>query len=163
MSPTKEELLNILSTVCDPEIPVLNIVEMGIVRGVEISGMSVRVDITPTYSGCPAMKVITDDIVSALGAHGFHSVSINTTYSPAWTSDWMNDATKQKLKEYGIAPPATTSNEVIVLLPARNEIIPCPFCKSNETELRSAFGSTACKSYYYCNSCKQPFEHFKEI
>jgi ring-1,2-phenylacetyl-CoA epoxidase subunit PaaD len=163
MSPTEEEVLNILSTVCDPEIPVLNIVEMGIVRGVEINGISIRVDITPTYSGCSAMKVIQDDIVSALEANGYHSVSINTVYSPAWTSDWMDDATKQKLKEYGIAPPEKTSSEVIVLLPTKNEIVPCPFCESSETELRSAFGSTACKSFYYCNSCKQPFEHFKEI
>jgi ring-1,2-phenylacetyl-CoA epoxidase subunit PaaD len=163
MSPTKEELLKILSTVCDPEIPVLNIVEMGIVRDVEFIGKSVRVDITPTYSGCPAMKVIQDDIVSALGAKGYHSVSVNTIYSPAWTSDWMDDATKQKLKGYGIAPPESSSSKVIVLLPSKNEIVPCPFCESSETELRSAFGSTACKSFYYCNSCKQPFEHFKEI
>ena len=163
MTPKKEDVLTILSTVCDPEIPVVNIVEMGIVRGVEINEMSVRVDITPTYSGCPAMKVIQDDIVSALRANGYHSVSINTIYSPAWTSDWMDDATKQKLKEYGIAPPERSSGHVIVLLPVKNETVTCPFCESSETELRSAFGSTACKSYYYCNDCKQPFEHFKEI
>jgi ring-1,2-phenylacetyl-CoA epoxidase subunit PaaD len=160
---SKEELLEILAGVCDPEIPVINIVEMGIVRDVELIGKSIRVDITPTYSGCPAMKVIQDDIVSALHSKGFKSVSVNTVYTPAWTTAWLGDTTKQKLKEYGIAPPKMSSGNVIVLLPTKNSPMSCPFCDSSETELRSEFGSTACKSFYYCNNCKQPFEHFKEI
>ena len=163
MSFSKQDLLEILTGVCDPEIPVLNIVEMGIVRDVEFIGNSVRVDITPTYSGCPAMKVIQDDIVVALNSRGFKNVSVNTVYSPAWTTAWLSDSTKLKLKEYGIAPPKESSNNVIVLLPTKDNSMICPFCDSSETQLRSEFGSTACKSLYYCNNCRQPFEHFKEI
>ncbi|MGA9408083.1 MAG: 1,2-phenylacetyl-CoA epoxidase subunit PaaD [Bacteroidota bacterium] len=160
---TKEELLKILSEVHDPEIPVLNVVEMGIVRNVEFSRGAVNVDITPTYSGCPAMKVIEDDIVAALNLSGFTNIFVNTVYSPAWTTEWLSDSTKQKLKKYGIAPPGKSTGDVIVLLPTIKETVACPFCDSKETELRSDFGSTACKSFHYCNNCKQPFEHLKEI
>ena len=163
MVSTKVEILGILSRIADPEIPVLNIVEMGIVRDAEVKGGTVHVDITPTYSGCPAMKVIQDDIVSALKAHGFPNVSVNTIYSPAWTTAWMSDATKLKLKEYGIAPPGNRTERVVVLIPGMKEVIPCPFCGSERTELRSEFGATACKSLLYCADCRQPFEYFKDI
>ena len=160
---TKEKLLNILSEVHDPEIPVLNVVEMGIVRDVEFSGEAVHVEITPTYSGCPAMKIIEDDIIAAFRTNGYANIFVNTVYSPAWTTNRLSDSTKEKLKAYGIAPPGKSTNEVIILLPTIKETVACPFCESNETELRSEFGSTACKSIHYCNNCKQPFDHFKEI
>jgi len=161
--PSKEELLNILSEVHDPEIPVLDVVEMGIVRNAEFSGGAVRVDITPTYSGCPAMRTIEEEIVGALKEKGYEDVLVNTVHSPAWTTEWLTDATKLKLKVYGIAPPGRIDNGVIVVLPAISGSIACPFCESRDTEVRSDFGSTACKSLHYCNSCRQPFEHFKEI
>lgn len=160
---TKEELLNILSEVHDPEIPIVNVVEMGIVRNVEFNGEAIRIVITPTYSGCPAMKIIEDDIIAAFKSNGHTNVFVDTVYSPAWTTNWLSDATKEKLKAYGIAPPGKFTDEVIVLLPTIKEAVACPFCESNETELRSDFGSTACKAIHYCNNCKQPFEHFKEI
>ena len=160
---TKEKLLNILSEVHDPEIPALNVVEMGIVRDVEFSGEAVHVEITPTYSGCPAMKTIEDDIIAAFRTNGYTNIFVNTVYSPAWTTNWLSDSTKEKLKAYGIAPPGKSTNEVIILLPTIKETVACPFCESNETELRSEFGSTACKSIHYCNNCKQPFDHLKEI
>jgi ring-1,2-phenylacetyl-CoA epoxidase subunit PaaD len=163
LHPTKEKLLNILSEVHDPEIPALNVVEMGIVRDVEFSGEAVHVEITPTYSGCPAMKIIEDDIIEAFRTNGYTNIFVNTVYSPAWTTNWLSDSTKEKLKAYGIAPPGKSTNEVIILLPTIKETVACPFCDSNETELRSEFGSTACKSIHYCNNCKQPFDHLKEI
>ena len=161
--PTKEKLLNILSEVHDPEIPALNVVEMGIVRDVEFIGEAVHVEITPTYSGCPAMKIIEDDIIEAFRTIGYTNIFVSTVYSPAWTTNWLSNSTKEKLKAHGIAPPEKSTNEVIILLPTINETVACPFCESNETELRSEFGSTACKSIHYCNNCKQPFDHLKEI
>ncbi len=163
MGASREQLLEILSHVVDPEIPVLNVVEMGIVRDALFTAGRVRVEITPTYSGCPAMKEIQDDIIAALNSKGFRNVSIETVYAPAWTSEWLTGAAKQKLKLYGISPPGKTTDEVIVLLPTIGGNNPCPFCDSNDTELRSEFGSTACKAFHYCINCKQPFEHFKEI
>ncbi len=152
-----------LSEVHDPEIPVVNIVEMGIVKNVEFSGEAVRVEITPTYSGCPAMKIIEDDIITAFRSNGYENIFVNMVYSPPWTTNWLSDSTKEKLKAYGIAPPGKLTDEVIVLLPTIEETVACPFCESKETELRSDFGSTACKAIHYCNSCNQPFEHLKEI
>ena len=161
--PTKEELFKILAGVHDPEIPALNIVEMGIVRDAEFNGGAIRVEITPTYSGCPAMKIIEDDIIAALRSAGHENAFVTTVYSPAWTTEWLNDSTKQKLKAIGIAPPGKIAGEVLLLIPTIQETVACPFCDSKETEVRSDFGSTACKSIHYCNQCKQPFEHLKKI
>jgi ring-1,2-phenylacetyl-CoA epoxidase subunit PaaD len=158
--PVQRDILSFLREVHDPEIPVLDIVELGIVRDVGVRGKQIRISITPTYSGCPAMKMIQDDIIGTLNKHGFRDVAITTVYSPAWTTDWLNAAAKQKLKEYGITPPQN-ANEVVVMLPGPE--MECPFCNSHNTELRSEFSSTACKSLYFCNDCCQPFEHFKEI
>jgi ring-1,2-phenylacetyl-CoA epoxidase subunit PaaD len=158
--PTKEETFQFLTEINDPEIPVLNIVEMGIVKEVELQGDSVRVVITPTYSGCPAMKVIEEEIVSALQKKGFENVTTRTVFSPSWTTDWLSEETKRKLKEYGIAPPGKASADDSSRI---TKNIHCPFCDSDNTELRSEFGSTACKSLHYCNNCQQPFEHFKCI
>ena len=163
MNFSKEQILSILEKVHDPEIPVLNVVEMGIVRNVELSGDAVRVDITPTYSGCPAMKMIEDDIAWALKDAGLMNVEVRTVHSPAWTTSWMSDETKVKLRDYGIAPPIAMKGNVVASPPLSSAIIPCPYCESGNTELRSTFGSTACKSYYFCKNCMQPFEHFKAI
>jgi ring-1,2-phenylacetyl-CoA epoxidase subunit PaaD len=159
------EIREFLREVKDPELPMIDIVELGIVRDVVISGDAVRVDVTPTYSGCPAMRVIEQDIVTTLGAHGFDSVEVNTVYSPAWTTDWISEETKQKFRDYGIAPPRVTHDtggiaELVSLRRARSTI-DCPFCGSANTVEKSEFGSTACKSIHFCNSCHQPFDHFK--
>ena len=163
MAISKEQILSLLEKVHDPEIPVLNVVEMGIVRNVELNGDAVRVDIAPTYSGCPAMKMIEDDIAWALKSAGVLNVEVRTTHSPAWTTSCMSGETKKKLKDYGIAPPTVLNENVATSHPMAGAIIPCPYCESVDTELRSTFGSTACKCYYFCRNCMQPFEHFKAI
>ena len=163
MKPTKETLLKILSEVHDPEIPVLNVVEMGIVRNVEFDGEAIRVDITPTYSGCPAMKLIQDDIIAALNANGYPAVKVNTIHAAPWTTEWLDDSTRQKLHEYGIAPPARFSKKAIALSTTPEQRVPCPRCGSIETEVKSEFSSTACKALYQCKGCREPFEYFKQI
>jgi ring-1,2-phenylacetyl-CoA epoxidase subunit PaaD len=161
---TRDEILAILDTVMDPEVPVLSVRELGIVRDVMIDAEgAVRVVVTPTYSGCPAIRVIEQDIESALRDAGIEGVRIETVYAPAWTSDWIPAAARAKLKAYGITPPApATSGDLVQLLRARRTP-QCPYCDSHDTEVRSEFGSTACKSICWCRSCGQPFEEFKGI
>ena len=162
MLPTRDAVLELLDTVMDPEVPVLSVRELGIVRGVAVDPTgAVTVTLTPTYSGCPAMHVIEDDIRSALAGAGIASVRIETVYSPAWTSDWIPEAARAKLKAYGIAPPAPAEQGGLVQLLRARRAPPCPFCDSPDTETRSEFGSTACKSICWCRSCGQPFEEFK--
>ena len=144
-----------IATVVDPEIPVLTIEDMGIVRAVSADGESVSVDITPTYSGCPAMDQIASDITAALDSAGFSNISINTVYSPAWTTDWMSESGKRKLEQYGIAPPGSVDAEPTG--------VRCPRCSSEETSVVSAFGSTACKALMVCDSCREPFDLFKAL
>lgn len=151
----KENIWQILSTVTDPEVPVLTILDLGIVRDVKINDDEVEIIITPTYTGCPAMDMISMNIKLALLEHGFKKVKITSILSPAWTTDWMTDDGKKKLKEYGIAPP--WSNASADQIP----IIECPQCNSINTKLISQFGSTACKALYQCNDCKEPFDYFK--
>jgi ring-1,2-phenylacetyl-CoA epoxidase subunit PaaD len=163
---TPHEVWAWLEDVKDPEVPVLSVVELGIIRDVRVADAGVTVTITPTYSGCPAMHEIEQEIVRALGAHGVDHVQLETVYSPPWTTDWMSNAAKQKLAAYGIAPPgrtATSSTDVIsIQRRARKSVpVPCPYCGSHETELRSFYGSTACKALQFCRACQQPFEEFK--
>jgi len=161
---TRAEIFEILDAVKDPEVPVLSVVELGVVRDVEIDAHGVTVVITPTYSGCPAMKVIEDDIVAALHEHGIPQVTVRTTYSPAWTTDWMSDEAKRKLEAYGIAPPgAVARDDELVPLRRRGAPIRCPYCHSTNTRIESEFGSTACKAICYCADCRQPFELFKAM
>jgi len=155
-------ILELLREVKDPEVPVLDIVELGIVRRAEVQGDGVRVDITPTYSGCPALRVIEDEIVSTLAGHGYHDVSVRTVLHPAWTTDWMSEEARRKLRDYGIAPPGPAEQAPVLFGPTVRQV-DCPWCGSGDTELRSEFGATACKSLRYCNACLQPFEHFKAI
>jgi ring-1,2-phenylacetyl-CoA epoxidase subunit PaaD len=157
----KDRALEILQTVMDPEVPVLSVLELGVVRGVEVTGNAVTVTVTPTYTGCPAMQVIEDDIRAALEAGGFQAVMINTVYAPAWTTDWMSEAAREKLRAYGIAPPHLVGTEPLVPLGPTVRTVECPFCGSSNTTTASEFGATACKSLQVCHSCRQPFEHFK--
>lgn len=161
----RHDVLQILKEVKDPEIPMIDVVELGIVRDVVLDDDQLRVDITPTYSGCPAMQVIEREIVLTLKSHGFENARVNTVFSPAWTTDWITDEAKQKLRDYGIAPPGTRSDfegiAELVSLRRTRPTTQCPFCGSSNTELKSEFGSTACKSIHYCNACHQPFDHFK--
>jgi ring-1,2-phenylacetyl-CoA epoxidase subunit PaaD len=163
MTATKEQIIKYLEDITDPEIPVVNIVELGIVRDVHYESDGLQVDITPTYSGCPAMKVIENSIYSTLQGKGFENISVKTVFSPPWTTDWLTDEAKQKLKDYGIAPPEKSGNPTWKPFSNANKKVVCPFCDSPQTKLTSEFGSTACKSLYYCNNCQQPFEHFKCI
>lgn len=158
----REEILAILDTVKDPEVPVLSVVELGIIRDVETDGNSVTVVVTPTYSGCPAMQVIEDDILAALSAAGIAGARVRTVFTPAWTTDWIPAAARDKLRKYGIAPPSHSGVHSPVQL-RRRQPVPCPFCGSADTSPRSEFGSTACKALHYCNACTQPFEEFKAI
>lgn len=158
--PEEKEVWKWLEEVKDPEVPVLSILDLGIVRQVEIKGNELRISITPTYSGCPAMDVIGMDIRLAMAGRGFEKVEIRMQLSPAWTTDWMSEDGKRKLKEYGIAPPKRKSSVGTMDL-FEEDVIACPRCDSEDTRLVSDFGSTSCKSMYQCNSCMEPFEHFK--
>jgi ring-1,2-phenylacetyl-CoA epoxidase subunit PaaD len=146
--------------VLDPEVPVLTIADLGVLRDVTVDPAGrVIVTVTPTYSGCPAMDVIRRDVEDAVRAAGFADVAVHTVLSPAWTTDWMTDEGRRALADYGIAPPqrrASTSGPVLVSLSVR-----CPQCDSGDTRELSRFGSTACKSMWACNSCLEPFDHFK--
>ena len=162
--PSRDAVLALLDEVMDPEVPVLSVRELGIVRDVEIgSAGQVTVVVTPTYSGCPAVHVIEQDIVAALAAAGLEA-TVRTTYAPAWTTDWIAPAARAKLKAYGIAPPGRVpTGGGLVQLMRRRPAAQCPYCDSRETEVRSEFGSTACKAVCWCRSCRQPFEEFKAI
>lgn len=163
-SPTRDDVLAILDSVMDPEVPVLSVRELGIVRDVEIDSVGgVTVVVTPTYSGCPAIRVIEQDITAAVEAAGISGVTVRTELSPAWTTDWIGPEARAKLKSYGIAPPSATSSGELVQLFRHRPAAQCPYCDSLDTELRSEFGSTACKSVCWCRSCRQPFEEFKAL
>jgi ring-1,2-phenylacetyl-CoA epoxidase subunit PaaD len=164
MVASQDTLLDALRDVKDPELPMLDIVELGIVRHVDATPDHVRVDITPTYSGCPAIKAIENDIIATLTARGIPNVTVRTVYSPAWTTDWLSAETKEKLRAAGIAPPGRVKPEPLVMLHrAPRQTVACPFCGSPNTEERSEFGSTACKAIHYCQNCHQPFDRFKTL
>ena len=163
----EEKIRDILSQVNDPEIPVLSVLDLGIVRKVEFSSAitaaerEVIITITPTYSGCPAMDVIAMAIRFALLQNGYKHIKINTVLSPAWTTEWMSEAGKKKLKSYGIAPPNSRQNVCHPEPFQAEEAVQCPRCNSYHTQLISQFASTACKALYQCNDCKEPFDYFK--
>ena len=158
MNPDKEEILKWLSLIPDPEIPVITIRELGMLRNVHVEGKQVIVDITPTYSGCPATKQIEMDILSLLRSKGLTNVSVNMVYHPTWTTDWLTDEAREKLRIFGIAPPERTTQDKSILTGKRKK---CPQCGSENTEMVSLFGSTACKALYKCLDCKEPFDYFK--
>lgn len=152
---------DLLNTIPDPEVPAISIVELGVVREVLKEEDNIVVVMTPTYSGCPAMKVMEEAVSAALAENGLH-FRIRIVYKPAWTTEWMSDETKEKLRAYGIAPPPKLSFEHMHPFAQQSrDTISCPFCQSSNTTLTSRFGSTACKALYFCSSCNQPFELFK--
>ena len=165
---TTDYAWEVLHTVLDPEVPVVSICDLGIVRSVELSGKhGLNVVLTPTYSGCPATELIAAETTNALAKAGFDPVNLSTTHAPAWTSDWISAEGRDKLRRYGIAPPgpATVGQDIVLrYMPQGRQAaatLDCPRCGSNHTERLSAFGSTACKALYRCLACKEPFEHFK--
>jgi ring-1,2-phenylacetyl-CoA epoxidase subunit PaaD len=173
-APTASQIWTWLNEISDPEIPVISIVDLGIVRDVQLAADgsgACTVTITPTYSGCPAMQVIAESITEALRGHGLEQVKLVSQLSPAWTTDWMSDAGKVKLKGYGIAPPAQQvidisglragSDAAISRRATPKLTIACPNCGSTHTEITSQFGSTPCKALYKCLDCREPFDYFK--
>jgi ring-1,2-phenylacetyl-CoA epoxidase subunit PaaD len=163
MTVSADKIYQWLASVTDPEVPVLTILDLGIVRDVQVrdnnGAPAVKVVITPTYSGCPAMDVIAMNIRMALLSHDIRNIEIEGQLSPAWTTDWMTEEGKRKLKEYGIAPPNRKAFQSLGLF--EEDAICCPHCGSEHTELVSQFGPTSCKALYRCLVCAEPFEHFK--
>ncbi len=156
---TELEIWKYLEEVFDPEVPVLTVVDLGVVRAVKINGNSCHVVITPTYSGCPAMKRMEEDIIDKLTEKGVENITVELVLSPAWTTDWLTEKGRIKLREYGIAPPENEADRSTLF--ADPVIVPCPQCSSKNTRLVSQFGSTACKAHYQCNDCLEPFDYFK--
>ncbi|MES2372198.1 MAG: 1,2-phenylacetyl-CoA epoxidase subunit PaaD [Bacteroidota bacterium] len=158
----KQKILEILETVPDPEVPVLSVIDLGIVRNIETGpGSTISVFVTPTYTGCPAIDVMKINIRLALAQEGFTNINIIEVLSPAWSTDWMSEHGKEKLKAYGIAPPQYRQAVCTPDSFQEEEAIQCPLCNSYHTRLVSQFGSTACKALYQCNDCKEPFDYFK--
>ncbi len=164
----EKQIWKILHEVLDPEVPVLSVIDLGIIRKIEIYDAvqkppfgGLGVFITPTYSGCPAMDVIRMNIRLALIENGFKNIKIKTVLSPAWTTDWMTEEGKRKLKEYGIAPPNAQQQVCTPDVFQKEEAVQCPQCNSYRTKLVSSFGSTACKALYVCEDCREPFDYFK--
>lgn len=158
----KQAIYSYLEEIKDPEIPVLNVIDMGIVRNIVVRDDDfIEIVITPTYSGCPAMDVITMNIRIMMATLGFKKIKITQSLSPAWTTDWISEEGKRKLKVYGIAPPNPKQQVCDEKLFAANEAIQCPQCDSWRTHRVSEFGSTPCKALYVCDDCKEPFDYFK--
>ena len=160
----EQQVWDLLHQIPDPEIPVIDIVELGVIRSIQLNEKNdcIEISITPTYSGCPAMKQMEDDIRIKMSEAGFKEVKIKTTYHPPWTTDWITEEAKLKLNKYGIAPPEHSSIDKGVLL-GKERIVKCPRCNSVSTQIVSQFGSTACKALYKCNDCLEPFDYFKCI
>lgn len=164
MEKTKQDIAinkawKLMEDIYDPEVPVLSIIDLGIIRDIQLTNDAIEIFITPTYSGCPAMDVISMNIRIALAENGFKKIKITQQLSPAWTTDWMTKKGKEKLKVYGIAPPVGKSFDKKYL---ENELkVECPLCHSANTKLISQFSSTACKALYQCNDCQEPFDYFK--
>lgn len=151
---------DVLASVPDPEIPALSVIDLGMIRHVELDGEQVRVGLTPTYTGCPATDVIASDITNALVDAGFKDVAVDLLLSPAWTTDWITEDGHNKLREYGIAPPVRGTASKMTLF-GDDPVVACPKCGDKDTEMVSAFGSTPCKAHYKCRACAEPFDYFK--
>ncbi len=157
----QNDIWTLLETVTDPEIPVLTVVDMGVVREVKVMPEGgVEIVITPTYSGCPAMNTIEMEIRATVENAGFGPVKVTTVLSPAWTTRWLSEAGRRKLEAYGIAPPVEETSDKSALF-SDEKVVPCPRCGSTHSKLLSQFGSTACKALYQCQDCLEPFDYFK--
>ncbi len=153
-----ERARTLASAVCDPELPALTIADLGVLREVRMQDGAVEVLITPTYSGCPAMAMIAVEIETALARGGIDGARVRTVLSPAWTTDWMSEDGRRKLRESGIAPPVSGGGRAALF---GRETVACPLCGSTDTGVISAFGSTSCKALWRCNACREPFDYFK--
>lgn len=160
MSLTEAAAWKILEDVTDPEIPVVSLIEMGIIRAVRVDGEQITVKMTPTFSGCPALTVMIEDIERALRAAGAPAVEVKTVLSPPWSSDWITASGRAKLKAFGLAPPPQHGGNMVVTF---FEPVACPRCDSTHTTIRNSFGPTLCRAIYYCEDCQEPFEQFKPI
>ncbi len=155
-----QQVWDLLEEVKDPEIPVVSVVEMGIVRRVEVQGDEVRVTITPTFSGCPALDFMRREIQARIEQAGAGQVSVELSNNPPWSSDDLSPSARRKLKEFGLAPPPSTSGGLELAL---LDVVRCPYCDSEDTVLKNSFGPTLCRAIYVCNACRQPFEQFKPL
>jgi len=158
---TQEAIWALLENVKDPEVPAVSVVELGIIRRVDWDGKNLTVDVTPTYSGCPATELIEELIAEALRAAGIRDPKIKQVLTPAWTTDWITEEGREKLRKFGIAPPEGSASKMSLL--GADDVIACPLCGSEHTERISEFGSTACKALYRCKDCLEPFDYFKCI
>ncbi len=158
--PTIQEIWTELDEVKDPEIPVVSIIEMGIVRDVALDGDRVTVTLTPTFSGCPALHVMQADVEHRLRGLGFANIAVNVTLSPPWSTERISEGARAKLKAFGLAPPPHHDGDISLAL---RDPVACPYCGSEDTSLRNAFGPTLCRAIFTCNACKQPFEQFKPL
>lgn len=156
---TEEQVYHYLKEVFDPEIPVLTLVDLGVVREIELTDNACHVKISPTYSGCPAMKVMEEDIIEKLSEKGLKNITVELVLSPAWTTDWITEEGREKLREYGIAPPEDEVDKNVLF--SKPTVVPCPKCGSTNTKMISQFGSTACKAHYQCQDCLEPYDYFK--
>ena len=154
----RQRAWDVAGRVVDPEIPVLTIADLGVLRDVTVDEGRIEVTITPTYSGCPAMNMITLEIELALEREGFRDSKVRTVLAPAWTTGWMSEAGRRKLREYGIAPPQAGSSRRALF---GKDVVACPQCGSDDTEVLSEFGSTSCKALWRCRTCREPFDYFK--
>lgn len=157
---TVEKAWSVIAGVKDPEIPVISVVELGLIRAVEVDGGAVQVTMTTTFSGCPALRMMQDEIRSSLLEAGAQQVSIQVSHNPPWTTDDMHPSARQKLLEFGLAPPPRPAKDLDLVL---REAVRCPYCGSQDTQLKNSFGSTLCRMIYVCQSCRQPFEQFKPV
>lgn len=157
---TSEQVWKLLDEVKDPEIPVISVVEMGIVREVEIRENEIRVTMTPTFSGCPALQVMKHEIEAKLEEAGVEKVNVVLSNDPPWSSDWITDEARQKLRTFGLAPPPRHGG---ILDSSLLDAAACPYCGSEDTTLKNDFGPTLCRAIFYCNACRQPFEQFKPL
>jgi ring-1,2-phenylacetyl-CoA epoxidase subunit PaaD len=157
---TVEAVWRALEDVKDPEIPVISVVELGVVRDVSLTKDGVVVTITPTFSGCPALDVMQEDIRACLQGIGVEDVTVETQLNPPWTTDWIDDKAREKLRQFGLAPPPYIGSNIEFVLEMQAT---CPFCGSTDTVMKNAWGPTACRMIYVCESCRQPFEQFKPI
>jgi ring-1,2-phenylacetyl-CoA epoxidase subunit PaaD len=160
MNNSEKLVWKLLEDVKDPEIPVVSVVEMGLIRQVEVQEQEVHIRMTLTYSGCPALYAMQDEIKNRLQAAGFKDIEISISHDPAWTSDWIQPQARRKLKAFGLAPPPVHGGKFELAL---LDNVVCPYCGSSDTELKNSFGPTLCRSIFYCNNCQQPFEQFKPI
>lgn len=155
-----DELWRALGEIADPEIPVVSLVEMGIVRDVQIVQDAVVVSMTPTFAGCPALDMMRAAIAEKMRALGAERVEVKTVLTPPWSSDWITDAARAKLKAFGLAPPPKHGGNVLLFFPEENA---CPYCDSTNTRVTNPFGPTLCRAIYFCRNCRQPFEQFKAL